>query len=201
MSLDLPTRTTTRLLEDLRDAGNAAAWEGFDGRYRPILSGFGRKLGLSSEDARELAQQTLTEFYRAYSAGRYERSRGRLRTWLIGIARNLALSMRRRRGAEPLGDDRLLESVPDEGQLTRVWEQEREQAIFAEALTRLRSSTRTEPATLRAFELYVIQGAPAAEVASLCDLSVDSVYVAKNRLTRWLREMVDELRKLYDDGE
>jgi len=41
------TRTTTRLIEDLRDPGNAVAWGAFDEGYRPVLTGFARVLASS----------------------------------------------------------------------------------------------------------------------------------------------------------
>jgi len=40
------TQTTTKLLEELKDEANADAWNEFDTRYRPILIGFARRLGL-----------------------------------------------------------------------------------------------------------------------------------------------------------
>src|SRR5262245_26130520 len=45
-----PTRTTTALLEGLEDAANAPAWQAFDQRYRPLLIGLARRLGLTDDD-------------------------------------------------------------------------------------------------------------------------------------------------------
>ncbi len=199
------TRTTTRLIEDLRDAGNADAWSGFDQRYRPVLIGFARVLGFSPDAAEELAQQALAEFAIGYRAGRYERGRGRLSSWLIGIARNVASDMRRRRGADRVGGDSVIAEIPagqsEEEHLTRVWARERDAAILAEAMATLRRSTRMEEHTMRAFELFVVRGTPAAAVAAQCGINVDAVYVIKNRLTKRLREIVRELTTAYDEGE
>src|SRR5262249_475580 len=82
------TTTTTLLLESLKDPGNQSVWREFDGRYRSIIIGFARNLGLNEEDAHEVAQQTLTEFVRDFSNGKYKRDRGRLRSWIIGIAQH-----------------------------------------------------------------------------------------------------------------
>mgnify|MGYP000985274236 CR=1 FL=1 len=43
-------RTTTVLLESLKDERNADAWEQLDQRYRPVLTGFVRGLGLSEQE-------------------------------------------------------------------------------------------------------------------------------------------------------
>lgn len=210
------TRTTTRLMEDLRDPADAAAWSGFDARYRPVLVAFARKLGFSEDDAVELAQQTLVEFARAYRDGRYHREQGRLSSWLIGIARNVGSGMRRKRRAgvrdagagvvgAVVGGDTVIGGVaadlPDEQQMTRIWAKEREQAILAEAMGILRDSTRTDANTIRAFELFALRGVPAEEVAAQCQIAVDSVYVIKNRLTKRLREIVRDLTAAYDEGE
>lgn len=210
------TRTTTRLIEDLRDPANAEAWSRFDGRYRPVLISFARKLGFGEDDAVELAQQTLAEFARAYRDGRYQREQGRLSSWLIGIARNVGSGMRRKRRAgvrdagagavgAVVGGDTVIGGVaadlPDEQQMTRIWAKEREQAILAEAMGILWDSTRTDANTIRAFELFALRGVPAEEVAAQCEIAVDSVYVIKNRLTKRLREIVRDLTAAYDEGD
>lgn len=195
------TCTTTQLLADLKDPSNAAVWTDFDGRYRPLLQRLAQQLGFSADDADELAQQTLSEFSRAFRDGLYQRERGRLRSWLIGIARNVALTMRRHRGAVRVGGNSLLDNLADVAELTRVWEQERQQAIFDQAMLLLRDSTRTDDVTIRAFELYAVRGLPVEEVAKRCDVSIDTVYVIKNRLTKRLREIVNQLTTAYDEGE
>ena len=198
----LETRTSTWLLESLHDPANAAAWEAFDARYRPILFAFARRLGFPAEEATELAQQTLVEFSRAYAKGRYQRDRGRLSSWLIGIASHVGSDMRRRRRSVPGGVQALGEragELPDEAELASLWHAERKRAIMARALEDLRHASRTEENTLRAFELFAIHGVPAVEVAAQCSLSVDAVYGIKNRLTTRLRDRVAQLAETYDD--
>lgn len=199
------SRTTTQLIEDLRDAQNDAAWAGFDARYRPVLIGFASKLGFSGDDASELAQQALVEFSHAYRAGKYERGKGRLSSWLIGIARNIGSDMRRRARAQvPQGGSAIDEAeadIPDEQLLTRIWAKEREAAILAQALETLRTSAKLEDHTMQAFELFALRGVPAEEVALQCGMSIETVYVVKNRLTKRLREIVSELTCAYDEGE
>lgn len=210
------TRTTTRLIEDLRDPSNSTAWSRFDARYRPVLVAFARRLGFSGDDASELAQQTLAEFLCAYRDGRYRREQGRLSSWLIGIARNIGSGMRRNRRAgvregeggavgRIVGGDteigEIVADLPNEQEMTQIWARERESAILAEAMGVLRESTRTEANTVRAFELFALRGVPAEEVASQCNIAVESVYVIKNRLTKRLREIVRDLTAAYDEGE
>ena len=50
------TRTTTAMLEALHDPANAEVWEAFDRRYRSILIGFARNLGLNDQDAADVGR-------------------------------------------------------------------------------------------------------------------------------------------------
>ncbi len=195
------TRTTTQLIKDLRDPGNGTAWGGFDARYRPVLIAFARRIGFSTDDASELAQQTLSEFARAYLAGKYNREQGRLSSWLLGIARNVGLSMRRKRGMEREGGDSRIVEFPEDDVASGIWETERRRAILADAVEQLYATSRADASTLRAFELFALRGVPAEEVAAQCGIGVDSVYLAKNRLTKRLREIVDAITAAYDEGE
>ncbi|MEW6253758.1 MAG: sigma factor, partial [Planctomycetota bacterium] len=84
----LSTTTNTDLLRGLKDPQNQTVWQQYVDRYRPLLLGCGRRVGLSHADAEDVAQLTLTAFCTAYQAGKYDRERGRLRDWLFGIMRN-----------------------------------------------------------------------------------------------------------------
>ena len=196
------TRTTTQMLDDLHDKDNVVAWESFDARYRPILIAFAHRLGFAGDDAAELAQQTLAEFAQAYAQGRYQRGRGRLSSWLVGIASNVGSGLQRRaaRGPANTGDALLDDAWADERRLHDAWNRERERAIVIEALSILRDTSRVQANTMKAFELFAIRGVPAEEVAVQCGISVDAVYVIKNRLTGRLREIVQQLTITYDEG-
>ena len=159
--------------------------------------------GLSGDDAAELAQQTLAEFAGAYAQGRYQRGSGRLSSWLIGIASHVGSGLRRRAargGMAYTGDGLLSGAWADESRLKDAWDRERERAIIIDAMATLRETSRVQANTLLAFELFAIRGVPAEEVATQCGISVDAVYVVKNRLTGRLREIVQELTVAYDEG-
>jgi len=202
------TATTSVLLAALHDPGNQTVWKAMDARYRPIVYGCARRLGLSAEDAADVAQQTLADFVRDYRAGKYERGKGRLSSWVMAIARHRVIDVQRARarrqewrGASAL--ENLVEEHPDEetGPLTQIWEAEHERAIFNQAMTELTQDTKTSRNVLRVFQLYVLGGVAAKVVAHKCDLSVAEVYRVKNRLTRRLRQIVARLNEVYaEDG-
>ncbi len=93
----LTMKTTTALLEALHDPACEQVWQEFDGRYRPVIIALALHLGLRHDEASEVAQETLSQFVRDYLAGRYDRGRGRLRSWILGIARHRILDVQRHR--------------------------------------------------------------------------------------------------------
>ncbi len=182
------TATSTELLQALHDPC-AGAWGAFVGRYRPLLEQFGQRCGLGREEARDLAQTALLEFYRSYREGRYARDRGRLRNWLFGIARHHVGRHRRPNGImPPVGRDL------DEDLASR-WESAWARELLLAALSRVRSEV--DPATFEAFELYALAEVPPREVAAILGMSENAVYGAKRRVLERLRIIRDELDETY----
>ena len=193
------TRTTTALLEGLADSADHETWQAFDARFRPILVGFGRRLGLAAEDAADAAQETLASFVRSYREGKYARERGRLRAWLIGIARHCIRDVQRARVAQARehGISAIVD-LADEARMTQIWEAECEQEILRHSLAELRRQTRTDERTIRAFEMVAFGGQRPADVAEALNMSANDVYLAKHRCLKRLREIVAELNELYE---
>lgn len=192
--------TTTALLESLKDPGKDEVWREFDARYRPVLFAFARKLGLNRTDAEEIAQATLVEFVGAYRKGSYERSKGRLSSWIIAIARNRIGKHRRSKGqtVQNRGDS-ALDELRTRTQMTRVWAAEQERVIFDRAWELLNTAGRTSTNAIRAFELVAMRGMPPAAVAAECGMTLDEVYLAKSRVAKRLRELAEELTAAYGE--
>jgi RNA polymerase sigma factor (sigma-70 family) len=193
------TRTTTALLEGLTDPADRETWQAFDARFRPILVGFGRRLGLAAEDAADAAQETLASFVRSYRAGKYARERGRLRAWLIGIARHCIRDVQRARVARARehGISAIVD-LADDARMTQIWEAECEQEILRHSLAELRRQTKADERTIRAFEMVTFGGQRPADVAEALKMSANDVYLAKHRCLKRLREIVADLNDLYE---
>lgn len=195
----LATRTTTKLLDALNDHGNEPVWAHIDQRYRSVIAGLARRLGLTDADADDVAQQTLAEFVRCYRDGRYDRSKGRLSSWILGIAHHTTLRVIRRlesRG-ERLGTQ--LEDSLDEPRLRSIWTDERDRTILGRAMSMLRDESELDDRTLLAFELSSLRGVPVPETASQCGMTADQVYVARSRVTKRLRSLVEELTSAFEE--
>ncbi|MDG2030487.1 MAG: RNA polymerase sigma factor [Phycisphaerales bacterium] len=193
-------RTTTAMLDALHDAGNADVWEQFDRRYRPILIGFARNLGLTDQDAADIAQETLARFLSEYRDGRYDREKGRLGAWLVGIARYRILDLRRRSaGKYQLAGESAIMDLDDEKNLSRVWEDERRHAVLRIAMEELQENSRTDPKTIKVFEMLMVHSVPPQVVADELEISVHDVYLAKSRVAQRLRKIVERIESEYDD--
>ncbi len=71
--------TTTLVLEQLLDS-EAAVWSVFVDRFRTPVVRVAQEFGLDAEGAEDVAQETLTDFMRAYREGKYDRTKGKLRS-------------------------------------------------------------------------------------------------------------------------
>jgi RNA polymerase sigma factor (sigma-70 family) len=194
------TKTSTLLLAGLQDPKNQEVWVEFDTRYRPVLFGVARRLGLSVADAEDVVQQTLVEFSRDFLDGRYDRHRGRLRTWIFGILRHRIIDLQRAdaRRPEHTSGTALLR-IPDESSFTRAWDIERAAAILKLALDSLRSGGQFSIQTLDVFEMFGLRGTPARSVAAEYAMNVDDVYAAKYRVGEALKKMVSTIELAYDE--
>ncbi len=190
----LPTTSTTLLNSLLEEPANQQAWRTFCTRYGPAIFRFARRKALGESDAEEVVADTLTAFFEAYGAGRYDRARGRFKTWVFGIASNKVRETRRRldknRGTEPAGQ---IEQQTTVRSTVVEFEADVDHTLAWECLEAGR--TRVAPLTYQAFDLYALKGRAAEEVAKLLGIETSAVYVAKSRVLSRARREYEELRK------
>jgi len=195
------TATSTALLEGLKDPHNQTLWSEYLGRHRPLIMAYCTRLGVPRADAEDLAQEALLAFAHAYRDGRYDAGRGRLRGWLHGIVRNVVQTWHRRkkrRGeVQPETEDGtgFFGRLADPHALDQVWEQEWTRAVVQAAVARARAEF--EPATFAAFERFACNDEPAEVVARDLGLSRNAVYIAKHRVLGRVRELRQEVERLW----
>lgn len=197
----MQTFTTTIMLQRLHDQKDDAIWDEFDARYRPILTGIGTQLGLNPDEAAEVAQETLMHFMRDYRAHKYNAENGRLRAWLIGICRHRIMdSHRSRKKHHADHGNSMISILPNEKQMQITWDMEQQRVIYQRAMQQLLSGGRINPRTTEIFELVALKNVPVQSVAEQFGIEIDEVYRIKNRVTKRLREIVDELTQAYQTG-
>jgi len=194
------TVTSLTLLEGLRDPCNAAAWQRFVDRYEPLVLCFARKLGLGDSDARDAGQETMLAFVRAYRDGAYHRSRGRLRSWLFGVARRKVLDIYRHRHRERVLADRsngtaFLEAIESPDDAERVWEQEWERAVLRACLAEV--ARHADEEAMQCFRLYVLEGWAPEKVAAHLGVSRNAVYIHKSRVIGRLHDLQRQMEEVW----
>lgn len=194
--------TTSTILSELRESGNEAAWNRFVERFRPPVIGFARRLGLSDLDAEDAAQETLSAFALAFREGRYERDRGRLSSWLFGIAWRQCQSQRRRVGRPDQPIPTGLEAkafwahVPDRDAAGDLWERHWNGHLLRACVEQVRTEVSDE--AFRAYALVVHEERSTAEAATELGIEVKAVYNHKHRVLKRLRAVREELENTQE---
>ncbi len=197
----LTTVTSTALLEGLRDLNNDQAWRQFCDRYEPALLSFAHRAGLREQDARDVVQETLIAFLESFREGRYDRRRGRLRSWIKGIILNKIREARRRLAkhevqvADKTDATGFMEGIPDDRNLKHFFNEEWEQHVLAECLHEVRRQV--DASTFQAFELYALKDWPPEKVAEHLGVSRNAVYIGKSRVLSRLRELRREMIEIW----
>jgi len=187
-------KTSTTLLERLRDGTDQLAWQEFSDRYWRLIFVFAKKRGCSDHTAEDIVQNVMVEVFRERSTFRYDRARGSFRNWLGAVVRNLvarhyrAPSERPRgQGGDSEGDFVLSGLQHDDGRPEELWEHIYEQTMLAALLDIVRREV--APATYQAFELSAIRDLSGDKVAGITGLSRNAVYQAKKHVFDRLCEL------------
>lgn len=191
--------TRSSLLVQVRSPENSEAWEQFVNLYRPVIYRMARKRGMQDSDAQDLAQTVLIRV--AGAIDRWERTDPNIgfRHWLARVAKNAIITALTTspRDAAAGGTDvqEVLNEQPDvDVDVEREFALEylREQYHRAAAIVQ----TDVTAVTWRAFELSVIDGTPCDEVAAIIGSRIGTVYAARSRVMRSLR---DQIQRLEDE--
>jgi len=193
--MQLPTATSTHLLDGLKDQGNQIVWAQYVDRYRPMIVGYCGRLGIAAHDAEDVAQEALVAFAKRYREGDYDRARGRLRAWLFGIVHTEIARWRRAVGRTAAqaagGHTAALAGVPDQDRLAALWEEEWRAAVVRQCMALARAEVGEK--TFAAFELFACESWPAKRVAEHLGTTEGAVFVAKHRVLRRIRELHPQL--------
>jgi RNA polymerase sigma-70 factor (ECF subfamily) len=189
-----PYRTRATIFLRLRAADDETremGWEDFRSRYAPVIVGFARNAGLRAQDADDVLQTVMLNFFRVASTFEYDPSRGRFRGYLKRATLNVIRKRLRKRDPAATADSAAL--AEDEDQTERLWEEHWAEQMMARAVQEARS--RFDPRTFEAFDLYARRGVPAQAVAERLDMGVNSIHQAKSRVMSAIMEIVERLRE------
>ncbi|UCE61212.1 MAG: sigma-70 family RNA polymerase sigma factor [Phycisphaerales bacterium] len=186
---------TTRIsfVDRLRGGHDQNTWMEFHRRYGELLLSYARRLGASPDKAEDVVQDVEMYLFKAldrfHHFGRKGSFRAYLRTAVMHAVGRRASQQARQ---EALLDPRAFDTLADKADSEDAdWEREQYLHLVRWGLRMI--AKEFEPKTLEAFRLHVLTERPAAETAKDLDISIDSVYQAKSRVLRRLRERIDSL--------
>jgi RNA polymerase sigma-70 factor (ECF subfamily) len=190
---ELPT-LSTGLLEQVRGM-DPEGWSRMVTTFGPIVYRWCRCSGVSEHDAPDVVQEVFASVARGIPGFVRQRQHGSFRSWLATITRNRIRDYLRRRikieqaagGSEAL--ERLL---AQEQQIDSTICGEQLESSLARAVLQVVKSE-FQPVTWQAFWQTVVDGRSAADVAADLRLSLDSVYQAKSRVLRKLRQRLQDV--------
>jgi RNA polymerase sigma factor (sigma-70 family) len=183
--------TRRSLVQRLSNLEDHRTWQEFFETYWRLIYSVARKAGLDEFEAEEAVQETVISVVRKIPQFRYDPNIGSFRGWLLTLAKwRIADQFRKRHSKEAIDLEAGLIEQPC---FTEAWNQEWENHLLTASLERLKQ--KTSGSQFQVFECYVIKGWPARKVAKELQISVGSVYLAKNRLLPILKEIMARVEK------
>ena len=184
-------RTSQSLLERLRRLDDEASWARFTALYTPLLYSWARRLVAQPDDAADLVQDVFAAVVRRLPEFQYDSGKS-FRAWLRTILLNRWRTNCRRPPPSPLAGDPVRED-PGPALLDEQDEADYRRHLLRQTLALLQPEF--SPTFWKAFQEHVLADRPAEEVAARLQISPGTVYVAKSRIIKRLRQ---ELAGLLD---
>jgi len=181
--------TRSSVLRAVADTENEASWNRFFDLYAGFIYSIARSKGLKPEDADDIVQIVFTDLARTMPTFRYDRAKGKFRSYLAGLVSWRVMDRLRfgKRDAELKAD--FMEEVRsagvdgDDAFAEREWQA----TAMEEALRRMKPEVR--PEHYAAFIASAVEGQDTETVRRLYGLSRDSLYQIRKRLTTKLKEI------------
>lgn len=188
-----PPETRASLILRLRDAADVAAWEEVAAIYGPLVFRLALRQGLQAADAEDVVQEVFAAVAATVAKWLEQPRRGRFRSWLLGIARNIAINIltRRPHGGVGIGGDNATDNLAKipapSGPLSSQFDLEYQREVYRWAAEQVRESV--AQVTWDAFHLTHMEGTTIPEAAKQLGISIGNVYIARSRVMSRLREL------------
>jgi len=184
--------TRSSVLRAVANTENEAAWNRLFNLYAGFVFSIARRKGLNDTDADDMVQMVFTDLARNLPTFKYDREKGRFRSYLTGLVNWRIIDRLKtlKRETELKADFRkYVRSAA--GKDDTFAEREWQAAATEEALRRIKPDVR--PEHYAAFVASAIEGQDTEIVTKLYGISSDNLYQIRKRLTAKLRETVAEV--------
>lgn len=196
------TKTSATLLGRLsNNSGDAAARGEFVARYGPKIHDWCRRWQLQEADADDVTQIVLAKLIERMRTFNYDPGRS-FRGWLKTVTLHAWQSFareqtRRGRGSGDTGVFEQLCEVESGEDFVAEMDKELERELLETAMATVQ--LRVAPKTWRVFWMLAMEEKSGAEVAAIQGMTVNAVFVAKNRVKAMIEVEVARLRGPDED--
>ena len=192
---ELPS-TRHSLLRRVKNPRDGDAWREFLKIYQPVVYRYARRKGLQPADAEDLVQKVFVAAGEKLRCWDNDRSNGSFRAWILLVTRNAVINALSRRSTDqPVGGDGVGNPLDElSGTETDVeLDQEYRRATFRRAADFIRDEF--AETTWQAFWETAVEGTPINDVSRKLDVSIGTVYAARSRIMKRLREVVSQIER------
>jgi RNA polymerase sigma-70 factor (ECF subfamily) len=196
MDHDPTQRTSLSLLDRLRrDANDQLAWSELVRRYGSQIYRWCRRQNLQEADAQDATQAVLAKLAQKMRDFRYDPRRS-FRAYLRTLTRYACCDLLADRHVPDAGSGdsqvlQLLQSAEARTDLEQQLNAAFDKELLDEAMERVRQ--RVEAHTWEAFRLTAQEGLSGAEAAERLGLRVSTVFKARSKVQKMLREEIERL--------
>ena len=188
------TTTSESLLFRLQHGGqkpDEKAWEDFVSLYTPLMFFWARKMGLEQNDAADLVQDALTRVFQKLPGLKYDAA-GSFRGWLrtVTINRYRELCRRKSHGESPASQS-MIEGLAPVEVAESTWDIDYARLLVGQAMESMKEDF--APATWEALKLVMKDQSSVDVAASETGVSSWTIYSARSKLMKRLREELDGL--------
>ena len=186
--------TSESLLIRLQHGGDCVdekAWEQFVSLYTPLIFYWARKTGLEQNDAADLAQDVLTKVFQKLPSLQYDASKS-FRGWLRMVTINRYREIRRRRSASTENATAsMIEKLAPVEQAESTWDLDHAKLLVAQAMEGMKDEFKAS--TWQALQRVIKESESVGTVAKETGVSAWTIYSARSRLMKRLRDDLDGL--------
>ncbi len=204
MQMENWPETNASLIRRIKDPTDESAWMQFLAIYRPVVVRLAVSRGLQHADAEDLAQQVFMAVAKAIERWKPACGGAQFRFWLNRVSRNAIINALTRippdHAAVSLSADCLLNEISISDQPLSA------EVLHAARMESIRWASREiehqfSEATWQMFWLSTVDGKPVDQVAKLIGKSRGAVYIARCRVTRRLKEVVEQSSAFWSESK
>ena len=182
--------TSESLLFRLQDSPDGDidqnAWEKFVQLYTPLMFHWARKVGLQQSDAADLVQDVLSIVFRRLPGFQYDAA-GSFRGWLRTVTLNKFREKKRKRVTDvSIASNSVLEQIASLKSAESTWDLDYGRMLLQQTMEQMEPDF--HPGTWQALRAVMAEGMTVDQAAETTGVSIWTIYSAKARLMKRLRE-------------